>query len=93
MKKVALILLALMIPAAAALAADVALLPVESSLIDKAGYDAAAQTLVIKLVNGSDLYVYQGISQALYDGFLAAESKGAFFVENIKGKFPTQKDE
>lgn len=93
MKKIALALLALLILTAATFAADVALLPVESSLIEKAGYDAASQTLVVKLVNGSDLYTYQGVSQALYDEFLAAESKGAFFVEKIKGQFPTQKDE
>ena len=93
MKKIALVLLALMILTVATLAADVALLPVESSLIEKAGYDAATQTLVVKLVNGSDLYTYQGVPQAIYDEFLAAESKGAFFVESIKGKFPTQKAE
>lgn len=91
MKTIALALASLMILAVAAFAVD--LLPVESSLIEKAGYDAAAQTLVIKLVNSSEIYTYQGVPQAIYDQFLAAESKGAFFVESIKGKFPTKKDE
>jgi hypothetical protein len=91
MKKIALVLASLMIFAVAAFAVD--LQPVESSLIEKAGYDAATQTLVIKLLNSSEVYTYQGVPQATYDGFLAAESKGAFFVESIKGKFPTQKAE
>lgn len=93
MKKTALVLLALMVLAVAAFAADVALLPVESSLIEKAGYDAATQTLVVKLVNGSDLYTYQGVPQAIYDEFLAAESKGNYFVKSIKGQFKTDKAE
>jgi hypothetical protein len=93
MKKIALVLLALMILTVATLAADIALLPVQSSLIEKAGYDAATQTLVVKLVNGSDVYTYQAVPQAIYDGLLAAESKGSYFVQNIKGHFKTDKAE
>ena len=91
MKKIALVLLSLMIFTAAALAVD--LLPVESSLIAKAGYDPAAQTLAIQLVNSSDVYTYQAVPQAVYDSFLAAESKGAFYVKSIKGQFKTDKAE
>lgn len=93
MKKIALVLLALMIFTTLALAAEIALLPVESSLIAQAGYNADAQTLVIQLVNSSDLYTYHGVPQSVYDGFLAAESKGSYFVQNIKGQYPTDKEE
>jgi hypothetical protein len=87
MKKIALFLLSLMILAAAAFAID--LQPVESSFIAKAGYDAATQVLSIQMANSSDVYSYQSVPQSLYDAFLAADSKGAFYVENIKGKFKT----
>jgi hypothetical protein len=91
MKKIALVLFSLMIFTAAALAVD--LLPVESSLIAKAGYDAASQTLAIQFVNSSDTYTYQGVPQSVYDGFLAADSKGSFYVKNIKGQYRTDKDQ
>ena len=91
MKKIALVLLSLMILTAAAFAID--LQPVDSSFIAKAGYDAATQVLSIQMVNSSDVYNYQAVPQSLYDSFLAAESKGAFYVENIKGQFKTDKSE
>jgi lysyl-tRNA synthetase, class II len=89
MKKIALVLLSLMILTAAAFAVD--LLPVDSSLIAKAGYDATTQVLSIQMVNSSDVYNYQAVPQAVYDSFLAAESKGAFYVKSIKGQYKTDK--
>ena len=91
MKKIALVLLSLMILTVAALAVD--LQPVESSLIAKAGYDPATQVLSIQMVNSSDVYNYQAVPQSIYDDFLAADSKGAFYVKNIKGQFKTEKGE
>lgn len=91
MKTIALVLLALMILVPAALAVD--LKPVESSLIAKAGYDPATKTLSIQMVNSSDVYSYHPVPQSLYDDFLAADSKGAFYVKNIKGQFQTDKTE
>jgi len=91
MKKIALVLLSLMILTVAALAVD--LQPVESSLIAKAGYDAATQVLSIQMVNSSDVYNYQAVPQAVYDSFLAAESKGAFYVQSIKGQYENEKSE
>ncbi len=87
MKKISLVLLSLMILTAAAFAVD--LVPVDSSFIASAGYDADTQVLSIQMVNSSDIYNYQDVPQAIYDDFLAAESKGAFYVENIKGQFKT----
>jgi hypothetical protein len=87
MKKIASVIAFLLIFSVAALAAGVVLQPVESSLIAKAGYDAETQVLAVVMVSTSDTYYYKGVPQAVYDGFLAAESKGAYFVENIKGKY------
>ncbi len=71
----------------AVLAADMDMKSVKSSLLDKVGYDNATQTLVIQMVNSSDIYTYIDVPQNIYDSLLAADSKGTYFVEKIKGKF------
>lgn len=87
MKMMAWVLLSLVIFSTPTLAAEVVLEPVESSLIARAGYDAETQIMAIQMVNNSDTYYFKGVPQAVYDGFVAAESKGVFFNENIKGQF------
>jgi hypothetical protein len=74
---------------AAVLAGAVELQPVESSWLDKAGYDAETQTLTIRMKNSSDIYEYQGVPEEVYRDFLAAESKGAFFAAHIQDAYPT----
>jgi hypothetical protein len=93
MKKRTLVLIAALWLSGIAWAAGIELQAVESSLIGKAGYDPAARTLAIQFVNSSDVYLYRDVPPAVYDGFLAAESKGGYFVANIKGKFATDKSE
>ena len=51
------------------------------------GYDPEAKTLVVQMNNSSDSYTYEGVPQAVYDDFLAADSKGAYFVAHIKGQY------
>ncbi len=91
MKKIALLLASLMLFSAAALAADIEMKSVESSLLSKVGYDPEAKVLAVQMVNNSDTYLYKDVPQAIYDDLLAAESKGAFYVKNIKGKFATDR--
>jgi hypothetical protein len=93
MKTTAFALACLLIFAAAGFAAEPVMQDVESSLIDKIGYDAETQTLSVQMNNSSDLYVYERVPQAVFDDFLAADSKGAFFVHNIKGKYSHDKEE
>lgn len=93
MKKTMLVLAVLMLLSMLAVAAEIAMRPVESSFIAKAGYDPETQALAIQMVNSSDTYTYQGVPQEIYDGFLAAESKGAYYVEKIKAQYPTDKTE
>lgn len=56
------------------------------------GYDPEVQTLAVAFPKGrssvGSVYLYFGVSQSYFDAFLAAESKGAYFGENIKGKDP-----
>ena len=91
MKKIALFLAALLVFSAAALAADIEMKAVESSLIAQVGYDPATKDLAIQMHNSSDTYVYKDVPQTVYDNFMAAESKGSFYVKNIKGKFTTER--
>lgn len=91
MKKIALVLFSLLILASVALAADMQ--SVKSSLIDKAGYDPETKVLSIQMNNSSDVYTYEAVPQAVYDGFLEAESKGAYYVKHIKGQYKTDKAE
>ena len=91
MKKIALFLAALLIFSAVAFAADIELKAVESSFLSKAGYDPATKTLAIQMKNNSDTYLYKEVPQAVYDGLLAADSKGGYYVKNIKGKFATDR--
>ena len=60
---------------------------VESTAIEAIGYDAATQTLEVKFLSGK-VYEYAPVTPDLYQAFLAAPSKGAFFNEQIKGIVP-----
>lgn len=93
MKKIVWFLFALMLFSAIALAADIEMQSVESSLIAKIGYDAEAKTLAIQMNNSSDIYLYEAVPQSVFDDFLSADSKGAYFVNAIKGKFSRDKEE
>jgi len=91
MKKIALVLVSLMLLAAAAFAADIEMKTVKSSFLSKVGYDPKEKVLAIQMINNSDTYLYKNVPLSLYDDLLAAESKGAFYVKKIKGKFPTER--
>ena len=63
---------------------------VESSFLQKSAM-TLPQTLAVQMVNSSDIYTYLNVPQSVYDGLMAAESKGAYYVRNIKGQFETDK--
>ena len=91
MKKIALVLASLMVFSAVAFAADIEMKSVKSSLIDKVGYDPEAKVLAVQMNYSSDVYLYQDVPQDIFDDLLAAESKGGFYVKNIKGKYKTER--
>ncbi len=86
MKTIALVLISVLLFTVAAFA-ELDMKSVDSSLLDKVGYDSATQTLVIQMLNSSDIYTYLNVPETLYDKLLAADSKGTFFVKKIKGKY------
>ena len=71
--------------------APVSLQPVDSSAIKAIGYDSASQTLYVQLGSTGDTYTYDNVPANIYDDFLASKSKGHFYTQNVKGKFPANK--
>jgi hypothetical protein len=72
-----------------------ALQPVTSSAISDIGYSPDIQTLFIRFPSGN-VYSYPEVSNDLWAQFQAAESKGKFYGQAIKGKFtgsPVKQDE
>lgn len=57
---------------------------VVSSNLESVGYDG--QNLFVQFKNGS-IYVYFHVSESLYQGLLAAVSKGTFLSQHVKGIF------
>ena len=53
------------------------LTPVDSSMIEAVGYDAETQTLEV-LFNSGKRYAYHDVPQDVYDGLMAADSKGQY---------------
>lgn len=61
--------------------------PVRSSNIRSVGYDPAARTLEVQFHSGG-IYQYSGVPEAVYQGFMRAASKGSYFHDHIKGRYP-----
>jgi len=60
---------------------------VASSNIVSAGYDPDNETMEIEFTNGT-VYQFFNVSEALYQQFLQAPSKGKFFNTYIKNAVP-----
>ena len=50
------------------------------------GYDCATQTLEIQFQHGGT-YMYRNVPLSVFDGLMAASSKGSFFHENINDHY------
>lgn len=64
---------------------------VESSQIESVGYDEKNKTLEVEFKNGGAVYQYYSVDSATYEEMLAAESKGKFLGQKIKGNFAYMK--
>jgi hypothetical protein len=60
--------------------------PVVSSSIASIGFDADSETLEVEFVSGT-VYRYQDVEEDVYERFLGASSKGAFFNEHIRDAY------
>lgn len=61
-------------------------LPLESKMFIAVAYDAARQILYLRFQSG-DVYRYFDFSNDNYHQFLNAESKGRYFLSNIRNYF------
>ena len=60
---------------------------VNSSSLASVGYSPEVSTLEIEFHHGAS-YQYFAVPQHIFDGLLAAASKGAYFNEHIKDRYP-----
>ncbi len=60
---------------------------VESSLIKEVSYDPDTQVLTIVFATTDEVYEYSDVPEEIYEALMAAESKGKYFVNNIKDVF------
>ena len=63
---------------------------VESSNIEQVGYDKEAMELHI-IFKSSGLYIYHGVSVAVYEEFISAASLGSYLNREIKGVYEFEK--
>ncbi len=59
---------------------------VESSMIHAVGYDKEKRLLEIIFVTGG-IYQYVNVPSEVYEGLLKAESKGQYFLANIRDMY------
>jgi hypothetical protein len=62
---------------------------VESSLLSSIEY-SSNQTLELTFRSGVS-YRYFAVPQTVVEGFIAAESKGAYFNRHVRDRFPYQR--
>ncbi|NJN90605.1 MAG: KTSC domain-containing protein [Leptolyngbyaceae cyanobacterium SL_5_14] len=60
---------------------------VSSSAISEVGYDESTQQMKIKFKQGK-IYDFCQVPEYIFQGLLAASSKGAYYNSYIKDKYP-----
>ena len=66
-------------------------LPLESKMLASVAYDAEKQILHLRFRKTGDVYRYFEFPAADYQAFLDAESKGRFFLAQIRDHFPYER--
>lgn len=61
--------------------------PVESSMLAAIGYDADLKALVV-LYNSGRAYQYLEVPQEIFQGLLAARSKGRYMLDHVIDHYP-----
>jgi hypothetical protein len=60
---------------------------VESTTLATVAYDEAHELLQLEFCSGV-VYLYFGVSAAMHQALLGAPSKGRYFNQTIRGRFP-----
>jgi hypothetical protein len=61
--------------------------PAESSMIKAVGYDPDARLLEV-VFNNNRIYHYEGVPPEVYEGLMAAESKGRYMLSEVIDVYP-----
>ncbi len=61
-------------------------LPIDSSNLKAVGYDEARRVLSVEFVSGS-IFHYYDVPITVFEEMGSAESRGAFYAKQIRGKF------
>ena len=69
---------------------SVEMTPVISSNVESVGYDATAQIVHVRFLNGSE-YIYKGVPQHEFEGLLNAPSVGSYLHRNYKNIYPHER--
>jgi KTSC domain len=62
----------------------------QSTAVRAIRYDSERQRLIVRFIDG-DEYAYVGVPGEVHRSFVDAESKGRFFSQSIRGRFPYNK--
>jgi lysyl-tRNA synthetase class 2 len=60
---------------------------VDSAAISEIDYDAARTKLLVRFMSG-ERYVYVGVPGEVHRSFVEADSKGRFFQQQIRDRYP-----
>lgn len=64
--------------------------PVRSSNIRSIGYDPDDRILEVEFRSGG-IYQYSVVPESVYQGFMRASSKGSYFQNRIRDRYPTRR--
>jgi hypothetical protein len=66
-------------------------LPLQSRMLAAAAYDEKEQSLYLRFRKTGDVYRYFEFPATHYQAFLNAESRGRFFLTQIRDRFPYER--
>jgi|GEM_PF-1007827 len=66
---------------------EATMMDVVSTTFSKVGYNPGNQELTVEFKDGGETYTYAGVPADVYEQMREAESIGAFYHANIKGKY------
>ena len=67
--------------------------PVDSRLIRSVGYDQASSILEVELLESGRIYRYFDVPYSIAEELMTAESKGAYFNEQIRDLYTYEEEE
>ena len=63
------------------------MIPVTSRAIAAVGYDPIGGRLCIQFKNDSKFYDFCGVPERIYQGLIAAPSKGTYYNDHIRDRY------